>query len=200
MYEFWDLSRANYQDRPYRTFETFDELLKYVSRHYKTYPIESYTIQDMQLNHSFENELLNNINITGRDVYYNAYYDCYFLRPYIFYDPDDRVLDLRLYHDRMINMAKYPRMIHMRRSMPYNDPNWRNGPIDIPSWKRKGGFRKVYRHPKTMNEKRQAIEFKEYIRPNRRVNSLVDLYYDIPRCHQKNWKSNSKKRKQYMKG
>ena len=61
-------------------------------------------------------------------------------------------------------------------------------------------MKRYYRKPKTTNEKRQSIEHKKYIRPKRKMNNLVDSYYDKPICRQKNWKSKTKKRKQYLKG
>ncbi len=63
-------------------------------------------------------------------------------------------------------------------------------------------FKRWYKTPKTVNEKRQYYGSEEYVRGRRNPRNLPDPWDDYPRADtyiKRSWKKNCKCRKQWMK-
>ena len=153
---------------PHIFFNSFEELLEYAARKYDNYG---------------NNELLNLINVTGQDTYYNDNFEQYMLRPYLIVDENKKIIDLR----------KYEKEIKKYIWVKNKKINYSIKP------RKRFSLKHHYRKPKTLNEKKQScdIEYKNYIRAKRKNNSLVDSYDDIPKKRYKSWKNNSRRKKQW---
>lgn len=148
------------------------------------------------------NKYLDGINVTLNDMMVVG--NELVLRPYVFLNPNNDIIDMRNYIDDIVKISKaYAQKSKHRfndaRYPKNNRPEFRNGSVPgvSKSHEHRGSY---YRIPSIMNAKRDAAnpENKDYIRPCRRVINLPDPWDDYPRHIDKSWKTNSKKRKQWM--
>lgn len=191
-----------------RVFDTLEELLVFVAGAQKTNSFWGEYRKGLEKDgcYGYFNIYLDNINMNFSDtkIHKELFKEAEIVvRDYMFFDPDNRIIDLRNYVDDIVKYSK------ANTSKKRNQRWWRYSGKDLPEF-RKGpvpGTRKsrchrgsYYRNPSVMNAKRDAAitEYKEYIRPSRRVINLPDPWDEYPRHIDKSWKTNSKKKKQWM--
>ena len=189
-----------------KTFDTLEDLLWFLSRQQTSGWWGGYR-PGLEKEFGYSNHYLDNVNMTFNDTKFISWdisvKSKYSLREFVFLDPDNRIFDPRAYIEDIIEYTKIPyksKWHHWKWHSEKSLPEFRNGPV--PSTGRNHYHRgSIYRHPKIMNEKRQAanVEYKDFIKPSRRVLNLPDVYDDNCRHIEKSWKSQSKKRKQWMK-
>ena len=175
--------------------ESWEDLIAYIAQF-------NYTPFYSDKKHS--NRFLENFNCTFNDtrVYCN-WFDEYssFLREYIVFDADFRIIDMRRFDKEILayQRPKNYKRKYKTKALEYKyektKPEFRNGPVPR-TGKRSGGS--CYRHPHTLNEMRQNcdVEYRQYVRKRRTHLPTVydDIFRDVPRC----WKDQSKKKKQWM--
>lgn len=186
------------------SFNTLEELLIYVS-HSQTHDWSGSYRKGTEKDLGYYNKWLDGINLTLNDTtiyHYDGKIETT-IRPYTFLDPDNRIIDLRDYIEEIIAYSKSPKKYSWNRYKRYQDsaiPEFRKGPM--PGIHKVNCHRgSVYRHVASFNEKKQNSdpEYFEFVRPKRRPHNLPDLWRDEKcRHNDKSWKSNSKKRKQWM--
>lgn len=196
------------------TFDTLEEMLVRIANKQSIDPWYGGYRRGLEGELGYANHYLDNVNMTFNDIKTWHKYDGeteISLRDYVFLDPDNRIIDPREYMEEILEITKdlsfynkkYRKLskysfiyrCYEKSSVPY----FREGPVPG-TGKRTWHRGSYYRHPKTTNEKRQAaiVENKEFIKPRRNVHNLVDVWDEIPRHREKSWKSQSKKRKQWM--
>lgn len=196
------------------TFDTLEEMLVRIANKQTVDSWCGTYRKGLEKEWGYSNHYLDNVNMTFNDIKVWHKYDGVeevYLRDYVFLDPDNRIIDPREYIDRILEIVedlsyynkKYRKpskySLYYRCYEKSSVPYFREGPVPGTGkarWHR-GSY---YRHPKTTNEKRKAaiVEDKEFIKPSRRIHHLADVYDEIPRHFEKSWKSQSKKRKQWM--
>ena len=152
------------------------------------------------------NLLFENIAMNKNDkkLKYDFYYSKNVLIPreYIVYDESGRIIDPRLYRDKILNYkANTLNQTRIRYSTCEITTVLTNTKVEVKSIARCGNkFRHYFRYPKTTNEKRyNAIpEYKQFIRGKRKVSHISPAWDDYYVHTEKNWKR-LKIRKQYMK-
>lgn len=183
-----------------KEFDSEDVLIEFLAKDFYLY-----------LNGDFYSEYFYNLNMNGNDIavasfFFDERYD-YKLRPYIFLDSDDRIIDIRDYKEEIVKRVKdrinKENLTKKEKDFCYNDVLYnqhgrfcyRVGPVPNAFY-----YRRYHgiRHPKTINEIRQNFipEYKSFIRPKRK--NIPTAWDNIPRIPQKSWKKQSKKRKQWM--
>lgn len=184
-------------------FETLEDLLRYVAEFQTTGYFGGYK-KGKEKENGYFNKWLDGINMTLNDTFYTVYGENdHELRPYAFVDPWFKIIDLRNYVDKIMFYATIPKKkIKWNRLSHCNKcdiPEFRKGPIPMTgvNHSHRGS---LYRHPKTLNEMKlnSDVEEKEYVRPKRRPNNLPNVWDEKIRHIDKSWKTNSKKRKQWM--
>ena len=179
-------------------FKDKETLLNYFARHEKNdwlYMLD--TCFKDRASHTI-NTILDNIGCNDNDVNADGT-----PKRYRLYAGDGRVICADMYRDEVIR--RYKESIGATRK--WNRTPWwadkvkvefRRDPIPYTGAKYRGHY---YRRPKSMNEKRKAadVEYKQYVKPKRNVRNLPDAWDDEKVRHiEKCWKSQSKKRKQWM--
>lgn len=151
------------------------------------------------------NSLLEDFNCTMQDTKtcYGLFGEClYFLREYIVFDDEFRIIDMRMFKDEILAYERHKNYNRkwQTKALEYKyektKPEFRNGPV--PNTRKRTRYGKYLRHPKTFNEMKQNgdEEKRKYSRKNRlRLPTSWDEHYrDTSKC----WKDQSKKRKQWM--
>lgn len=154
----------------------------------------------------FDNQILNDINMSLKDKHadyitpdsYGEIYRVYKgdLKKYVILDGYMRTVDIRDYTKKIISKGIPLYRGYWRTSIKRNIPNisFRMGPIPGISKRRNI---KSYRVPKVTNEIRQCnIETDKYIRSKRKSKALIQEVH--ARYTQKSWKTQSKKKYQWM--
>lgn len=154
----------------------------------------------------FGNEMLNNINMNLKDKHANyiipdLYGEIYKvhkgdLKKYVILDGYMRIVDIRDHTKKIISKGVSLYRGYCRTSIKRNVPNinFRMGPIPGTSKRRNV---KSYRVPKVANEIRQCnIETDKYIRSKRKSKTLIQEVH--ARYTQKSWKTQSRKKYQWM--
>lgn len=201
IYKIYNVSTGYFE----RTFDTLEELLEFLSRHQHSGWWGSYRA-GLESMFGYCNSYLDEVNMTFNDTKHITWgskdEENYILRTYVFLDPDNRIIDPRDYIEEIIKISKMDKPIRHYRYYRYGEknlPEFRKGPVPGTGVRHehRGSY---FRHPKTMNEKRQAaiVEYKEFVSPKRNVRNLPDAWNDDGRCRSKSWKDQSKKRKQWM--
>ena len=192
------------------TFNSLKELLYFLSRYQNDNWCHYMPGKEKEIGYC--NKYLDDINITFNDtkLSFNKYGssqdsngdNIYILRQYAFLDPNNRIIDVREYMNDIIKLSS-TKINHKYYSHKwkryYKSVRYRYD--SIPGIHKNHYHRNCfYRHPNVMNEKRQAsiVEYKDYIKPASRVSNLPDAWDDKIRHFDKSWKSQSKKRKQWM--
>ena len=190
----------NLENRQYINSKfSLNELINYVSH----YNLDSFC------RGKYGNEILNNINITLKDENPDRYihqdldrnlYRIYKveLRKYVILDGYLRIVDLRDYKKEIIKkrycLQRRFWQLNYSRSNVAKLINFRSSPI--PNIGKNKNI-KDYRVPKVTNEIRQCnIETDKYIRSKRKSKALIQEVH--ARYTQKSWKTQSKKKYQWM--
>lgn len=161
------------------------------------------------------------INMNGKDKKAYRYVSetserLYCLRKYMFVDSYNRIVDIRHYKSaikkRYEEIIKEPDENSSWDEFQHGDKlfqkAWFSSRIlreyrfrcePVPDIHKSGKYGSGYRSVKTFSELREnaCVENKGFIRPKRR--HIPTAYDDIKRNYQKNWKKQSKKKKQWMK-
>ena len=145
-----------------------------------------------------QNTILNHYNCTTNDKEYVFSYDDLeqskmYLRPYIIFDENYRIIDVRNYKNEILACDK-PRRNY--QSFEKYKPEFRKGPV--PRTGKCCLKIRSLRHPKTTQEIRQNSipEYNDFVRDKRK--HIPTIYDDIFRHCDRSSKSQSKKRKQWM--
>lgn len=163
----------------------------------------------------FGNHYFDEINCNGNDTinYFGVKNDdqtTHYTRRYMFIDDDNCIIDIRDYYQEALKRYKNGAYEYHNddvcEELEYGDvliQRWSKQTfryrIDpVPNVRYGGGYRGYYRHIKTTQENRQNTDpdYKDYVRSKRK--NLPTCWDEIPRCLQKSWKKQSKKRKQWM--
>ena len=184
------------------TFNTLEELLLFISKYQISNEFSRY-VPGRENELGYSNIYLDNVNMNFKDsrVYFNNGEKIFITRRYVFFDICNNIIDIRLYVDKIIEYSKNISIynFHYNRKSQYKQVIFRYE--SIPGIHKRTHHRgSVYRHPKVMNEKRQAvnIEYKEYVKPSRNIKNIPNAWDDNVRNFYKSWKSQSKKKKQWM--
>lgn len=150
--------------------------------------------------------ILRELNLTGNDTVHDYY--PHYREGFLEYE---KIINLRRY----VILDGLNRIVDVRYLIPYSFETdwhsvWRRRKV---SWYKGVEFRKdpvphtghhknywAYRHVQTQQERRlnAGPEYREYVRPARRSNRLVNSWDEISRTHSRSWKDQSKQKKQWM--
>lgn len=175
----------------YKIFNNEDEMIAFL-RYYQQ--IDYPKVIDRKK--YFGNEFLDNINIVGTDVTVERkWYDGYlfidatnYLRPWMFVDSSNRVIDARMYYKEILKDARgckiYPwdRYHYKRRNRQYRHYH-------------SGNTSRRCKHYKHIAKDRLEKEYYEYTR--RKYANSIDCWPEAIRRVSSNWKDQSKKRHQW---
>lgn len=193
-----------YHANTYREFETYDELLNYLSAYTHSCGTEKYnSILDYTGVNDYD--CYRSVSYSGEVEYYQrtnriyhdgiAFYSHKLVRDVFNYNHDPDRYYRYLTNDRIKNKLVYCGHRYIpRRSLP----RYRIDPI--PGTHKRTRYSNALRHVQTTHEKRVNAdpEVEKYVRPCRRFGNLVDLYCDIPREYgDDGWKSQTKNRHQW---
>lgn len=204
VYKLYDLSKGAVT----KTFVSKDNLISFLASHQRNDWWGTYR-KGMEKEAGYYNHYLDHINLTFNDIELSKDFDGtahYYLRIYVFFDKDNRIIDVRDYIDEICYISSLQNKRFKKRI--FNPilfdktgcyPKFRKEPVPHTGYRY--SLKSFYRHPQTMNEMRQAAnkEYKEYIRPKRRVKNLPTVYDDKYRSSDRSWKSQTKCRKQWQK-
>lgn len=206
-YKLYDLSKGCY----IKTFETKNDMIRFLAYHQRLNEWYGNYRKGLEGQLGYYNHYLDNINLTFNDtirVYDGPSEFKYFIRPYVFIDPDDRIIDPREYIDEIINFYKANQSIKREYNAYYYYkyvkclPEFREGPVPG-TGKRHQHRGSYYRIPKTIRDKRTNCieEHKEFIRGKRSNKHLPDPWDEYTRSDRrsKSWKDQSKKKHQWEK-
>lgn len=193
-------------EKRYIYFENLELLLLYISKRNSSF-IKYY------------NSILDNFSMNNNDYYYeqkrtyiydkenNVYNIIYFykkmLKEYSILDNDLRIIDIRIYKDKIFD-KNYINILEKKYKHNIKKINYRFRKDPVPKIYK---FPKKYASfPKMMNEIRQSLDRdeKKYIKMkkiSKKINRYKNIwYYDeiIRNKPLKSWKSQSKKKKQWM--
>lgn len=203
VYKIYDVNNGYF----IRTFDTFTELLEFLARHQHVDSWWGEYRPGLEGVFGYCNTYLDDVNMNFNDKKYVSRElspTSYWIRSYLFLDEENRIFDPRKYINEIIDIIKNNKFTKRKRygyRCFYESqlPDFRKGPVPGTGVRHnhRGSY---YRHPKTMNEKRQSanVEYKEYIPPKKHILNIPDAWDEIPRSKSKSWKDQTKKRKQWM--
>lgn len=140
------------------------------------------------------NYLLEEYNCTGKDTINYFRVEGRIARKYIVFDSSFRIIDMRIYKDKILKSNAIPKFRRFTSSK--NKPEFRKGAVPFTGRYHKRSHE--CRHPHTFQEIRNNTnpEYKEYIRGRRK--HLPTVWDDLYNKPSYSWKNQSKKRKQWM--